>query len=418
MAGGRPQRSPPVTIDEVVVIRGIAGGGDGVGTLADGRTVFVPRTAPGDQVRLRAIDRRKRFARAEIAEVLVPGPGRTTPPCPHYIIDRCGSCQLQHLDEATGRVVRQRIVGDAMRRLAHLDVGDPPIGGAGPALGYRTSITLTIRGGLLGYHRLGAPDQILDVHDCLLATDALRRLLRALRPARGFLPRDAEQVILREDDGGGLHLVVRTAGGEGWTTADALRDRLPGGVRVWWHPAGGAARVMSGGGGDPFPATVFRQINPAVAAAVRAHAITALGSVAGQEVWDLYAGIGESTSRLHTLGAHVSSVERDVRAVALAEARGPAGPVRRTGDVADWLSAMTAPHVVLTNPPRAGMEERVTTQLLDCGASRIVYVSCDPATLARDLVRLGMRYRLADLSAWDQFPQTAHVECVAVLEAT
>ncbi len=406
-----------MTVGELVAIRSIAGGGDGVGTLADGRTVFVPRTAPGDQVRLRAIDRRKRFARAEIAEVMVPGPGRTSPPCPHYLVDRCGACQLQHLDDAAGRGVRRQIVGDAMRRLAHLDVADPPLHGDGPAFGYRTSITLTIRGGLIGYHRLGAPDQLVDVRDCLLATDALRGLLRALRSARRSLPRDAEQVVLREDEGGGLHLVVRTAGQEGWTTSDAFRERLPKGVHVWWHPAGGAARVMSGGG-DPFPATVFRQVNPGVAAAVREQAIQALGAVAGHQVWDLYAGIGESTVRLHALGAHVSSVERDVRAVAMAEARGPAGPVRLTGDVADCLPSLTPPALVLTNPPRVGMEDRVTTRLLGCGARRIVYVSCDPATLARDIVRLAARYRLADLSAWDQFPQTAHVECVATLAAT
>ncbi|HET9066006.1 MAG TPA: TRAM domain-containing protein [Gemmatimonadales bacterium] len=401
---------------EVVAIRRIAAGGDGVGTLTDGRTVFVPRTAPGDEVQLRAIERRKRFARAEIAEVVVPGPGRVVPPCPHYTADRCGSCQLQHLDQATGREVRRRIVGDAMRRIARLEVDDPPIHGDGPAFGYRTSITLAIRGGLLGYHRLGAPDQLVDIRDCLLATASLRRMLRALRPARHLLPPDAELVVLREDDGGGLHLVVRTAGRDGWTTAAALQAHLPDGVHVWWHPAGGAARVVAGGG-DPFPATVFRQSNPGVAEAVRAHAITALGPVSGRPVWDLYAGIGESTIRLHALGAHVSSIERDVRAVALAEARGPAGPIRRTGDVAEGIAALARPHAVLTNPPRSGMEAQVTAQLLDSGARRIVYVSCDPATLARDLVRLGARYRLTDVCAWDQFPQTAHVECVATLEA-
>jgi len=406
-----------MTMGEVVAIRSIAGGGDGVGTLVDGRTVFVPRTAPGDAVRLRAIDRRTRFARAEIAEVVVPGPGRVEPPCPHYLVDRCGSCQLQHLDQVTGRAVRRQIVGDAMRRIARLEIADPPIHGAGPDFGYRTSITLAVRGGLLGYHRLGAPDQIVDVRDCLLATEALRGLLRALRPVRTLLPSDTEQVILREDDGGGRHLVVRTAGREGWATATDLGARLPDDVHLWWHPAGGAARVVSGGG-DPFPATVFRQVNPGVAAAVRAHAIAALGVVTGLQVWDLYAGIGESTVRLHDLGARVSSIERDGRAVALAEARGPTGPRRRTGDVADGLAALAPPDLVLTNPPRAGMAERVTAQLRDSGARRIVYVSCDPATLARDIARLGAQYRLADLSAWDQFPNTAHVECVARLEAT
>lgn len=402
---------------EVIHIRSIAGGGDGVGTLADGRTVFVPRTAPGDHVRLRAIDRRARFARAEIAEILVPGAGRVSPPCPHYTRDRCGACQLQHLDAGTGRTVRRQIVGDALRRIAKLEVDDPEIRGDGPPFGYRSSITLTVRGGMIGYHRLGAPDQVADISDCLLATEKVRSLLRGVRAARSELPRDAEQLVLREDDQAGLHLVVRTAGRETWSTAGAMHARLPHGVQVWWHPAGGAARVVAGGG-DPYPATVFRQINPGVAHQVRQHALEALGPAEGSRVWDLYAGIGESTVALHQRGAEVISVELDPRAVRLAEHRGPMGPTRVTGDVAEVIGRLPTPDLILTNPPRSGMDERVTTRLSAVPARRIVYVSCDPATLARDISRLAPTFRLSGVTAWDQFPETAHVECVAILEAS
>lgn len=404
-----------MSTSDTVAIRGVAAGGDGVGTLPDGRTVFVPRTAPGDTVRLRSVRRHARFARAEIAEVVEPGPGRVEPPCLHYVRDRCGSCQLQHLDSATQQGVRRTIVGDAMRRIARLDREDPPMLGDGPPFGYRARITLTVRHGAIGYHRHGAPDQIMEITSCLLASEPVRTLHAAVRRGRRHLPRDAEQVSLREDAEGGLHVVVRTAGEGTWTDAAALAAELPDGVHLWWHPAGGAARVVAGSA-DPFPATVFAQVNPAVASAVRRAALDALGPVSGARVWDLYAGIGESTAALADAGAQVASVERDPRAVRHAVGVGPAGPDRRVGDVADHAPRLPAPDLVLTNPPRLGMEESVTAVLRESGAGRLVYISCDPATLARDIGRLSPAYRLADLTAWDQFPQTAHVECVATLE--
>jgi 23S rRNA (uracil1939-C5)-methyltransferase len=147
---------------------------------------------------------------------------------------------------------------------------------------------------------------------------------------------------------------------------------------------------------------------------VRAFAVEALGPVSGKAVWDLYAGIGETTSALARRGARVGSVESDPRAVAEADARGPTAR-RLAGRVEDVLGQLDPPDLVITNPPRAGMDARVTAELERLGPARIVYVSCDPATLARDLGRLPT-YRIAGLRAFDLFPQTAHVETVAVLE--
>ena len=104
-----------MTTANPVAIRAIAGGGDGVGTLDDGRTVFVPRTAPGDRVTITGVRRHASFARARVASIVEPGPGRAVPPCPHYLADNCGGCQIMHLDIATQRDTKSRIVGDAMR---------------------------------------------------------------------------------------------------------------------------------------------------------------------------------------------------------------------------------------------------------------------------------------------------------------
>jgi 23S rRNA (uracil1939-C5)-methyltransferase len=147
---------------------------------------------------------------------------------------------------------------------------------------------------------------------------------------------------------------------------------------------------------------------------VRAYAIAALGAVEGRHVWDLYAGIGETTLVLARAGASVESVESDRRAVAEAETRGPAAR-RHTARVEHVLGELRAPDLVITNPPRTGMDARVVEALERLRPERIVYVSCDPATLARDLTRLPS-FRVADVRAFDLFPQTAHVETVVVLE--
>jgi 23S rRNA (uracil1939-C5)-methyltransferase len=147
---------------------------------------------------------------------------------------------------------------------------------------------------------------------------------------------------------------------------------------------------------------------------VRSFAIEQLGEVAGRKLWDLYAGIGETTAQLVSRGALVESVELDRRAVAEAEAGGP--PARRlAGRVEHVLTQLRPPDGVITNPPRTGMDERVTTELERLRPNRIVYISCDPATLARDLQRLPS-FQLTTLRAFDLFPQTTHVETVATLE--
>jgi 23S rRNA (uracil1939-C5)-methyltransferase len=133
-------------------------------------------------------------------------------------------------------------------------------------------------------------------------------------------------------------------------------------------------------------------------------------------VWDLYAGIGEATKALAEQGAEVESVEWDRHAVQVAESRGPAGPRRLAARVEEALDRLKPPEYVLANPPRAGMEPRVVDAIAAHRPARLVYVSCDPATLARDLARMGNRYRLAHARAFDLFPQTAHVETVAVME--
>jgi 23S rRNA (uracil1939-C5)-methyltransferase len=396
----------------------LASGGDGVGRLEDGRTVFVPRTAPGDLVEITQLRAHRRYARARSSRVLEPSADRVEPRCPHYVQNECGGCQLQHLDPTTQREARRGFVGDALRRIARLDVPDPEIVPAGEEFEYRTKITLAVGDGgrLIGLHPLDRPDRVFDLVRCHITTSELMSLWAEVRALRELLPPALRQIVLRLDRGGGLHLLLVTGGTARWDGAHALHRELTSrGTRatIWLQPEGGEAEAVAGAT-DPFPATVFEQVHPAVGDKVRAFALAALGEVRGRHVWDLYAGIGETTSALILAGASVESVESDPRAVAEAEARGPAAE-RHVGRVERMLGRLRRPGLVITNPPRTGMDERVAAELERIPPKRIVYISCDPATLARDLTRMPS-FRLVTAVAFDLFPQTAHVETVAVLD--
>ena len=402
----------------VVRILRLAAGGDGVGRLEDGRAVFVPRSAPGDLVELTGVREQRRFARARVARVLEPGPDRVEPPCPHYVEDECGGCQLQHLAPPAQREARRNFVGEALRRLARREVPDPEIVPAPQDFEYRTKITLHVgsRGDAIGLHPYARPEQIFELRRCFITVPELNQLWAVLRPLSQLLPARLATIMLRLDRRGGRHVVLTTARGTRWTSGRVLAEALGAAgaeASIWWREEGGEPRAVAGPR-EPFPATVFEQVHPSMGDRVRAFALDALGAVDGKAVWDLYAGIGETTAALAGNGGRVESVESDPRAVAEAEARGPAAR-RLAARAEDVLGRLGPPELVITNPPRVGMGAKVTAELERLGPERIVYISCDPATLARDMGRLP-RYRIAGLRAFDLFPQTAHVETVAVLE--
>ena len=389
-----------------------------MGKLPDGKTVFVPRTAPGDLIELGEVRHRKRFSRGRVGRLIEASAERVEPRCPHYVEDDCGGCQVQHINYETQLKSRSALVGDALRRLARQDAPDPSITPSTKTYDYRTKVTLHVSsdGREIGLHRYGRPDQLFDLKWCHITVPELMELWQELRAVRPLLPPGLTQVVLRMDRTGGRHVVLRIGPGEVWSGFERLRRELTRrniSVTIWYQPEGGAPRAIAGAG-EAFPATVFEQVNPQMGDQVRSFAVQQLGDVAGRRLWDLYSGIGETTLQLIRLGATVESVELDRRAVAEAEARGPAAR-RHVGRVEDVLRELHPPDMVIVNPPRTGMDVRVTADLSRLAPQRVVYISCDPATLARDLQRMD-RLRLASVQAFDLFPQTSHVETVAVLE--
>jgi 23S rRNA (uracil1939-C5)-methyltransferase len=412
-------------VNEIVTITGIAVGGDGVARLSDGRVVFIPRTAPGDRVRLRegSLQRHRRFARAEPGEIVEAGPNRVAPPCPHYGQDHCGGCQLQHVAYDGQLAAKRANVGDTLRRIGKLDIGDPEIVEALEEWRYRAKISMEVKatagrpdGLTAGLHPYDRPNFVFPLGDCHITDFRLMALWRELRSRLTTLPQPLTRLTLRLDREERRHIIAESAG-EPWLNAEELRGALRNGFEVicWWQPVDGAARVVAGPA-TGFPATAFEQVNPGMGILTRQWAVEQLGDVKGQMVWDLYGGIGDTAALLVDKGASVVSVDADEKAVSWARSRLP-GARFIAAKAEDVLPSLPAPHAVVVNPPRGGLHWDVSLKLTSEPVAKLVYISCDPATLARDLSRLNVNYVVKAVRAFDLFPQTAHVETVAVLEA-
>jgi 23S rRNA (uracil1939-C5)-methyltransferase len=216
----------------------------------------------------------------------------------------------------------------------------------------------------------------------------------------------------------GLHV----EGGERWPegAVRALADAVPALAEIWWTAEDGRRALRFDRRPEAVPLASFAQVNDAVAASLRAHVLAMVGEVAPARVIDAYAGTGAYAVPLATQGIATVAIELDAEAAeatarAFRAARAPRAEAR-AGRVEAVLPEVLPADVVIVNPPRAGVAEGVTAALAAQPPRRLVYVSCDPATLARDLARLGGGWRLHDLRAFDMFPQTAHVETVCTLD--
>jgi 23S rRNA (uracil1939-C5)-methyltransferase len=399
-----------------VEITGIAAGGDGVGR-ADGMVVFVPRTAPGDVARVRVRPSR-RFARGSLESLEVASPARLEPPCAHYIADRCGGCQLQHLAYEAQLAAKSQIIGDALRRIGRRDVANPTVEPSDGQWRYRRKLTLHVRrtagGWTAGLHPYDDPGAVFDLRDCPITDERVLATWAELREAFDLLPRErALRVAVRLTDHGAAAVVE---GGTVWRAPEQLVDAVPSLTELWWTPERGRTRLLVRHGERAQAGASFAQVNARVAARLHAYVLERARSHGPARVVDAYAGTGSTAIPLAQEGRQVRAIELDRDAVASFRDRLPPPSSAIAGSVEEHLAAALPADVVLLNPPRAGLDDRVTSALetAEPPPRALVYVSCDPATLARDLGRLS-RYRLASVRAYDMFPQTAHVETVCEL---
>jgi 23S rRNA (uracil1939-C5)-methyltransferase len=413
-----------------VTLESLAFGGDAVGRI-NGKVVFVPLGAPGDRVRLRLLKQTATYSSGEIIEVLEPGPGRREPPCPHFGV--CGGCQWQHIAYDVQAAAKAEVFEAALSEAEAEQL--VPLARAPQELGYRRRVRwhFAARGGhvVLGYFRRRSQD-LLEIGRCPLLVDPLRLAMERCREAMGVLGTARGTVVALAGGEGEVHLSIRLERGER-DDLEALAERELGAPVVGGlvqhgdqERSFGAASVnlmlpeeppLAGSAG------AFAQASADQDHLLRRRVSSWAGAGEGR-VLELFAGVGNLTRDLAADGGEVVAVESSPASaeLLLQNAESLPGSVTVLAQdaeeaVLNLISRRERFDVVVLDPPREGCA-RVTALLPELGARRIVYVSCDPMTLARDLVRLvehARGYRVERAGAIDMMPQTYHVEGVALL---
>jgi 23S rRNA (uracil1939-C5)-methyltransferase len=398
-----------------LLLTGLAYGGEALGRDSSGRMIFVPFALPGERALVEVVETHKRWARARLLEVLERSPDRIDPRCAHFTL--CGGCHYQHMPYAAQLRAKRDIVKDQMARIGGFE--DPPVADTVPSPSpwqYRNHMRFSLTSqGKLGFVT-AASDRVFAVEECHLPEP----------PLADLWPR-----IELESIPGLTHIGVRAGAkdeqliilhGEGNPEVE-VHIELPASV-VWLGP-GGAAVL----GGEGFleievlertfrvSAGSFFQVNTELTGELVRRALEVLEVQAGEVVFDLYAGVGLFSAALAERGVKVVAAEESPWACADFEVN-----LDEFDDVALYEApveqALPAikqkPAAVLVDPPRGGLSRETLDLLLEAGPARLVYVSCDPATLARDGKRLAAAgYRLKSLAPIDLFPQTFHIESIS-----
>lgn len=445
----------------------VAFGGRGL-TRVDGLAVFVDGAVPGDRVAARIVKKKKSYAEAKVVAILAASPDRVPAPCPYS--GYCGGCKWQFLDYGRQLIYKQQHVRES---LAHIgQIREVPVHatlGSDQVFGYRNKMEFSCAtrrwllpeelgredvdaGMALGLHVPGTFDKVLDIEACLLQPDLGNGILGDVR--RYILASPLPVYGLRSHQGFWRYLVLRySAAYRHWMVnivtaasdrgqVQPLADRLMGqypevvsvvnnvtarraGVAVGEHEVllGGEAVIRERIGDFEFElsANSFFQTNTAGARRLYDTVARYAALTGGETVVDLYSGTGTiaiylagdagQVIGLEAAPSAVADAERNCRRNGIGNCRFVAGDVRRT-----LPELAVRPDVMVIDPPRAGMHADVVAQVMVAAPPRIVYVSCNPATLARDLALMKETYRVVEVQPVDMFPHTFHIEAVALLE--
>jgi len=398
---GRPRPSRgdlprlPREVDELELeIEKLVAGGDGLGRW-QGLPIFVPRSAPGDRLRVRITERRPGYARGEIVDLLTPGAGRRPAPCPHFA--DCGGCDLQHLDERTQLTAKCGATLETLRRISRIELPAPAEILAGAPFGYRLRTQLHLEAGeagvSVGYFARGS-HRLVPIAACPVLTPALERSALGLS-ADLALPLAARRVDLAVGDGDEIAAAPPLPALPG----RELRRRVAGfelhyDARCFFQ---GHAGLL-----DRFVARV-------------------VGDAEGARAFDLYGGVGLFALPLSRRYGRVVLVEGDRVAARYARKNAQlaeAGNLEvECRAVETWIAAHLPAGAdrVVVDPPRDGLSTAVRRLLVARPAAKLTYVSCHPAALARDLGELAEVYRVESIVLVDLFPQTGHLEVVVQL---
>jgi 23S rRNA (uracil1939-C5)-methyltransferase len=353
--------------EATLVINDLAFGGKGVGRF-EGMACFVPGVIEGEKVRVKIAKVKSRMMEAWLLEVLEPSPYRIEAPCPVFL--QCGGCSYQHIDYPHQLHIKETQLREALRRLGGLI--DPPVAPMIPSpepYGYRNRIAVHVRDGKAGFFAEGS-NRVVPVSKCLIASPEVDAGFQDLLKER---PRDGDYLIGEKKRYGGFRQVN-----------NAVAEILKRTVREAVRPSD--------------------EVNP----------------ISGLLV-DAYCGAGFFAHELQSLFMKVIGIERSIASVAMASRQAAENEEYLAGDVelklGEALGAGNSEEtVLLLDPPSEGLAELATEAILNKAPARIVYVSCNPATLARDAKRLAERYRIIQVTPLDMFPQTAEIESVSIFK--
>ncbi|WP_287129523.1 23S rRNA (uracil(1939)-C(5))-methyltransferase RlmD [Candidatus Cyanaurora vandensis] len=430
-----------------VTVMDLAAGGDGVARW-ENRVVFIPNTAPGDRVQVRLVHVKPREAFAQVETLLEPSPDRVRPRC--IVADKCGGCQWQVVDYSRQVQAKQTLVTQT------LGVPVRPLWAASEPFHYRNKVTYPLaynqQGQVAaGYYAQGS-HKVVNINQCPVQDPHLDEVLPGLKQAI----QDQGWSIYNETTRVGLlrHLALRVGRRTGEVLVTLVATAAPPGIEAWakrvlafpsivgvgWNHQtqpgnvifGNQTYTVQGRGylrelfcGLEFhiAATTFFQIYTEQAERLVQQVVQEAQLTGSETVVDAYSGIGTMALPLARQAQRVIGIERWGESVQQARANAQRNNITNIefnqGAVEDWLPRQkVAPDVLCLDPPRKGCDPAVLKALLKYPPRRILYVSCNPATLARDLAVLGGGYSLESVQPVDFFPQTYHVECLAVLQRT
>jgi tRNA/tmRNA/rRNA uracil-C5-methylase (TrmA/RlmC/RlmD family) len=341
-------------------IEDVAFGGKGVARDA-GKAIFIPFTIEGEQVTAKIVREKKQFAEAELVELLEPSPDRVAPECPYF--GRCGGCTYQHIGYAHQLALKARQVEQAMRRIGRL--AEPPMRPMVPSplpYGYRNRITVHAEDGLVGFYRRDI-HELIDIERCPIAAPEVNQALGQLRAGQ---PRDG-------------HYALRAHSGP----------------------------------------RVFAQTNDAVAEDL-ASSIAGILPGEGKLLIDAFCGAGFFAKRFADRFGRVVGIDWDRFAIDAAQKDAATNEAYVAGDVTTelrWLLQQSdlATTSLILDPPATGLSAEMRRAILDSPPATMIYVSCNPPTLARDIAEFQSRFAVVSITPFDMFPQTAEIEVVAHL---
>jgi 23S rRNA (uracil1939-C5)-methyltransferase len=427
--------SQPNAKNEVTLeIDALSYGVYGIGRM-NGRVVMVPRTAPGDQIVARIVETKERFSIGELVRIVAPSSARRNPPCPYA--GECGGCAWQHLNYRTQLEAKQQSVDDALKRIGKLSGYDlRPIIASADEFHYRRRIRLQVGPQKqLGFYG-GSSHHLVSIAGCLIAEEPLNRAIETLRHWVGGLNTQIEHIEIVTGDEPDQTVATACAVGDFIPRDESACANLIGtgsgieGLIVSgenWRRVWGEPRTTVGLQSDlqlSIDADVFTQVNPAGNRRILDELLSAGGFTSDDRVLELFCGAGNFTLAIARRSQNVAAVEGRRPSIN----NGKLNAQKNGIDNIRWICAPVPKAIaelkrkrerfskIVLDPPRAGAKD-IEADLAALGAGKILYVSCNPTTLARDLAALTkLGYKLATVQPIDLFPQTFHVETLAVLE--